>query len=179
MVTTDGGKKGRQNGIQTRLIPNMRFSCRGTITGFTVGGRRRSRAQDPKIQVWRENKAQCGFYSKPVPDITISENSNVCGNVTRSTTQVTRVFHCALRASAHVSVLPGDILGIELPPTNDDRFGLYFTNNGETVNYIFNQQLASHTVELAKRKSIARLQPQITLDIMSGENMCINIEDDH
>ena len=143
----------------------MRFSCRGTITGFTVGGRSRNGDQDPKIQVWRENKAQCGFYSKPVPDITISENSNVCSNVT--TLQESRIFHCTLRTSAHVSVLPGDILGIELPPTNDDRFELYFSSRGPT-NYVFNQQLAS-TIELATRRSTRTDQPQITLDVISGE----------
>ena len=169
MVTTGGRKRGLPDGIQTRLIPSMRFSCRGTITGFTVGGRKRSNGQqDPKIQVWRENKTQCGFYYRPVPDINIHviTNSDMCSNVT--TIQQSRIFHCALRTSAHISVLPGDILGIELPPTNDDRFELWFTNNGERLNYIFTQQVAS-TVELARKASTVMQQPQITLDITSGE----------
>ena len=168
MVTTDGSRRGRQNGIQTRLIPSMRLSCRGTITGFTAGGRSRNGDQDPKIQVWRENKTQCGFYYRPVPDINITTNSDVCTNVTTIPESKNKIFHCVLRTSARVSVLPGDILGIELPPTNDDRFRLFFTNQNGERNYVFNQQVAS-TIELAMRTFTVRHQPQITLDITSGE----------
>ena len=76
------------------------------------------------------------------------------------------VFYCALKQSIHVSVQFGDILGIELPPTNDASFDLYFTDRGP-VNYVFQQQLSS-TVNTITKSSVVKEQPQITLDIISG-----------
>ena len=76
------------------------------------------------------------------------------------------MFQCTLEISTQISVLPGDILGVELPPTNDDSFELYFTGGGP-INYIFNWQLSS-SVELATGMA-ANEEPQITLDVISGK----------
>ena len=143
--------------------------------GFTVTGRARNGKMDPKIQIWRENKAQCGTYYKPVADIVIERTS--CNNFTTLSdpSQAVKTYLCSLKTSAVVSVQPGDILGIELPPRNDSDFELYFTIGG-TMNYIFQQQLSS-TVQLATRVSVSEDLPQIKLDVLSGES--INYKANH
>ena len=142
---------------------------------FTVTGRTRNGKVDPKIQIWRENKAQCGTYYKPVADIVIEGSS--CDNLTiiSDPLQAVKTYLCSLKTSAVVSVQPGDILGIELPPRNDSDFELYFTIGG-TMNYIFQQQLSS-TVQLATKVSVSEDLPQIKLDVLSGES--INYKANH
>ena len=160
----DGSRRGQISTIETRLIPSMRFTCSGTIVALIITGRRQiNGTQDPKLQIWRENKAaQCGSYQKLVPEIILHGTS--CSNITHIVPG--RVFHCALEQSFHVSVQFGDILGIELPPTNDANFDLYFTDGGP-VNYIFQRQLSS-TVNAITKSSVAKEQPQITFDIIPG-----------
>ena len=136
--------------------------------GYTITGRTTNGEMDPKIQIWRENKAQCGTYYKPVADIVIESTS--CNNLTTLSdpSQAVKIYVCSLKTSAVVSVQIGDILGIELPPRYDDDFELYFTTGG-TTNYIFQQQLSS-TVKLATRASVSEDLPQIKLDVLSGES---------
>ena len=167
MSSSDGSRRGLRNSIQTRLIPSMKFSCRGTIVGYTVTGRNRNNGvQDPKIQVWRQNRAQCESYYKPVPDIVVNET--VCDMRERlESVQPAVTYHCTLNEAARVFVQPGDILGLELPPTNDDDFEIYFTSGGPT-NYVFQRQLSS-TVDVTTKTSAIEEQPQITFDVISGE----------
>ena len=146
----------------------MRFTCSGTIVAYTVTGRNRNGAQDPKVQVWRENKAQCGYYRKLVSEIVV--NATACSNLTQLESEMpAQIFHCALKQATQVSVQFGDILGLELPPTTDDDFELYFTDGGP-VNYVF-QQLLSSTVDVTTKSSKVEEQPQITLDVISGKKI--------
>ena len=153
-------------------MPTMRFLCKGTITGFMVTGRDRNGNSDPKIQIWRENKAQCGFYYKPVNDIVA--NTDSCTTIESSGSVV--ISDCALTSSDQVTVLPGDFVGIELPQTSDDNLELYFTNNGPE-SYVFQEQPSSTitTLELSRRDRITMEQPQIKLDIIAGENKVISL----
>ena len=77
-----------------------------------------------------------------------------------------RVFLCILNDNARVSVQPGDILGLEIPPASDDVFDIHFTNEGP-VNYVFQQQL-SYTVDLSNNDSEDREQPLISLQVSTG-----------
>ena len=42
--------------VTTRLFPELKFGCFGTIVRFTAAVRDASGQQDPKIQIWREDK---------------------------------------------------------------------------------------------------------------------------
>lgn len=164
-LTFDGRVRGQNTTIETRLIPNMGFTCNGTIVGFTMTGTNGAGVHDPKIQVWRENKAQCGSYQKMDSEIVIHESS--CSNITQLAVQKqVRIFHCALKPELQASVLYGDILGIELPPTSDSDFDLFFTDEGPT-NYVFLQQVSSE-IDIIQGSHIVKEQPQIQLDIVSG-----------
>ena len=104
-----------------------------------MAGGMRNGQQDPKIQVWRENETQSDVYYKPGLDIMFENSSSVC---TSFNEEPAGVFHCILSEVAYVSVQPGDILGLELPPTDDDGFEPYFTSGGP-MNYVFQEQLSS------------------------------------
>ena len=160
-MTSQGDGRGADFSVVTRLIPELKFTCRGTIVQVTYGGRRRSGVQDPKIQIWRESQSQCGAYFKPVPDIAL--NGSVCNGGMSVVSP--RVFRCALKEAFRVSVEPDDILGLELPPTDDEDFELYFKNGGPT-NYVFNNQILG-TVVLSSRSTEVQEQLQINIDVES------------
>ena len=155
-----------RSGPATRLIPEMSFTCDGTIVGFTAAVNQQNGEQDPMIQVWSENSSQPGVYYKTTADIAI--DGAVC--VDGLTEVSSRVFHCNLNESARVSVQPGDILGLELPPVNDDDVILSFANvtRGPT-NYVFEQQPLSSPVVLSQNSnSVNQDLPQISLEVEPG-----------
>jgi hypothetical protein len=166
-VTFDGGIKGREASVETRLIPSMRFTCNGTIVGFTITGEDSNTGNhDPKLQVWREDKEKCGSYQKLDSEILIRGGS--CSSLTPLQSQnQAGMFHCTLKPARQVSVQYGDILGIELPPISDSDFDLYFTDGGPT-NYVFQQQLLSE-IDTMNTSCVVEEQPQITLDVISGK----------
>ena len=166
-LTVDGEIKGHQTTIETRLIPSMRFTCNGTIVGFTVAGALSDAGpDDPRIQVWREDKEQCGSYQKLDSEIVVQRIS--CSTFTRlQSVNQARIFRCTLHSEFQVSVQYGDILGIELPPISNSDFDLYFTD-GEPMNYVFQRQLFSE-IDTMNSSHVVEEQPQITLDIISGK----------
>ena len=171
-VTFDGRIRGQNTTVETRLIPSMRFTCNGTLVGLTVTGVNRNAGdQDPKIQVWRENKSQCGSYQKLASEIIVHESSCEPLTLLQSQMQV-RILHCVLDPALRVDVQYGDILGIELPPINDADLDLYFTDGGP-INYVFQQQLSNEIDTNINRSHMVGEQPQITLDIVLGNhNTC-------
>jgi hypothetical protein len=116
----------------------------------------------PKIQIWREDENQYGVYYKPCPDIPIIDNSSACIRHRRSGGR----FRCTLNDRYQLSVQPGDILGLELPPKNDDDFDIYFTPGGP-VSYIFEGKLDS-TVNISEAADESNYLPQISLVVTLG-----------
>ena len=157
----------------TVLIPDMNFTCNTTIAGFTLAGinRRKRGQQDPVIQIWRENTSQhqIGIYHKigPALSVNISDNdSGVCDD--GLIWIASRTYWCILKKDFRVSVQPGDILGLGLPPTSDDDFDISFAEGGP-MNYIFQQQMNSTTsVELSDLTSALAQLPQIIFSLISG-----------
>jgi hypothetical protein len=81
---------------------------------------------------------------------------------------------CILNKEYQVSVEPGDILGLEIPPTEDDDFDIFFTMGGPT-NYIFNTRLNS-TIDLSENSETVAQLPQISFGLTSGtDRHCIHI----
>lgn len=159
------GTRGSQSNIVTRIIPDLKFTCDGVITQFTVGGRGRPGLQDPKIQVWRKCLNQPGTYFKPVPDIAV--NATVCNTSADNNVMLSAgVFRCTLKDVFRVKVRTGDILGVELPPMDDQDFEVHFINTNEApVNYVFQGQIVSAAV-LADRESEVKDQPQINITLV-------------
>ena len=156
-------------GPSTRLIPEMNFACYGIMTGYTAALRYRSGHRDPVIQVWRKNTSQPGYYYKTSDDIPINNASCVGG-----LTEVSReVFHCSLnRMATRVTVQPGDIFGVELPPpgANDDTLLAFARVSRGPTNYVFMRQRLSSPVALFNHNEmVTEMLPQITLEMGLGE----------
>ena len=149
--------------MTTQLFPNLRFGCNGTIVRLTVAVGVNNGQQSPKVQIWRENVIHSDrLYYKPGPDILISNSA--CEDFTLSE----GIFQCTLSESARVSVQPGDILGLEIPPTNDDDYKVLFTTSGGSETNVFQRQLSS-TVNLSEADSVTNSLPQITFLVTLGK----------
>ena len=130
---------------------------------FTVAVVDRSGQQSPIIQVWRPNDTQSpGIYYKTGPDIPIFERNPTC--LRRRLNG--GIFRCTLNKDFQVSVQPGDILGLELPPEIDDDFDIYFTEQGP-INYVFEDRLTS-SANLSDANRVTSHMPQINFTVILG-----------
>ena len=150
----------------TRLFPNLKFECFGTIVSVTVAVRDTYRGnKDPKIQIWREDKTRPGLYHKISSTVQIKKSDPPCY---QSSDLSRRVFQCILREDYRISVQPGDFFGLETPSKNNDDFIIYFKAGGPT-NLVFEGQLGSTVDLFAKSHSIANDEPQITFLLVLGK----------
>lgn len=152
--------------ITTLLIPEMNFKCNVTVVGFNVAGRNFFRSPYFKIKIYRERYSA---YYQVGHDIfvNVANGGDVC--VASKTTGT--LTWCILHDIFKLSVQSGDILGLELPRTNDDEISFI---RGEPVNYIFEGQLGSAVSNLSSNGSFSQIQqlPQILFDLTSGEVLC-------
>jgi hypothetical protein len=160
---------GHSSAITTVLIPDMNFTCCAKLVGFTfVGINRRNRGrQDPKIQIWRKEISEPGIYHKTGTEIAVNVSANgACAD--GLPTISSRTYFCVLVERFQVLIQPGDILGFELPPNDDDDFDIRFTVGGEgPTNYIFNRSLTSNA-QLSERDLEAQQLPQLTFTLTKG-----------
>jgi hypothetical protein len=152
----------------TVLIPGMSFTCNQTILAFSFGGiNRNGGQQDPMIQIWRENYSIPGNYYKIERPIPVNNSDVVCADgLPQTDPSSRRSFLCILNKEYQISVEPGDILGLEIPPTEDDDFDIWFTRGGP-INYIFNARLNS-TIDLSESTANETQLPQISFGFTSG-----------
>ena len=150
------------------LIPEMNFTCNGTITGFTFAGRLENGSQNPMIQIWRQDHSQPGVYYRTGADIVINEVLCEDGFTQMFGEVFAGVFHCNLIETAQQPVQPGDILGLELAPQSNGAIDLSFARvvKGPT-NYVFSEEplLSSSSVVLSGSNSVNQDLPQITFTI--------------
>ena len=158
---------GHSNTTVTILIPDMNFTCNGTLAGFAfVGINRHDGDQDPKIQIWRKNSSEPGFYYKIGAEIAVNISENgACDD--GLPTIANRMYFCVLKKQFQVLLQPGDILGLELPPAHDNDFDILFTRGEGPMNYLFHQKLNS-TVQLSENDSVVQQLPQISFSLTSG-----------
>ena len=131
--------------MNTRLIPEMTFGCNGTIVGYkVVASSDQNGTLHSKIQIWRPNTTTQGLYHKLPSDIPILHTDPTSSPCVRSTYS-NSTLQCTLSESAQVRVQSGDILGLELPPTDNDRREIYFTSGGPR-NLVFQRNLSSVSV---------------------------------
>ena len=127
-----------------------------------VENRHGHRQHYPKLQIWREDKAQTGIYYRQGADIQVIDNNPMCIDDHRNG----KIFRCTLKETFQVSVQPGDILGLELPPENLVEFDIYFTPGGP-LNYIFEGKLNT-TVNISEAADESYDLPQINLTVILG-----------
>ena len=151
--------------MTTRLFPDLKFGCSGTIVRVIAAILDSNGAQTPKIQIWRENETQPGHYYKTISDIQFRRSNPPCSQNTFSN----RIsFQCTLREELRISVQPGDFLGLEIPPINSDDFEIYFKAGGPT-NLVFQSQLDSTINLSAEPHVVTNDEPQITFLVILGK----------
>ncbi len=127
-----------------------------------VAAKNRPGQHSPKLQIWREDKAQTGIYYRQGADIPIVDDNPACILDRRSG----GISRCMLNETFQISVQPGDILGLELPPRDNIDFDIYFTTGGP-VSYIFEGKLNS-TVNISEAADESNDLPQISLVVILG-----------
>ena len=148
--------------MTTRLFPDLKFGCFGTIVRVTAAVWFSNKEQDPKIQIWRENETHHGLYYKRSSSIQLDWTTPPCYRPTGTE----GIFQCTLTEAARVSVQPGDFFGLEIPPTNDDDLEISFKSGGPT-NYVFLHQL-NFTTSLSEAHFVTHDLPQITFLVVLG-----------
>ena len=103
------------------------------------------------------------LYYKTGRDIPIVDSNEVCLRDRIGG----QVFRCTLNEAYQVSVQPGDILGLELPPEIDDDFDIFFTEHGPE-NYVFEGSLTS-PANLSEADRVTNHMPQINFTVMLGK----------
>ena len=160
-----------RTGPAIRLITEIRFICNSSIIGYTVAMKSsKNGEQYPMIQIWREMRSHSGVYHKVGTGISMDGALCTNGQVEVSS----NVFHCDLNQTIQVSVQFGDILGLELPPEDDDARTLLFARIVKgPLNYVFSQQQLPSSLDelqLANSTSLNQELPQIALQVESGNN---------
>ena len=160
--------------VITRIIPEMTFTCNAIIFGFTVAGLRLYPSPHAKIQIWRKIS---DYEYKIVSEINVYTNASaqnedrVC---VHSRPAICAVVWCVLTDDSHVTVQPGDILGLELPAVRNSE--VYFADRGPT-NYVFSGRVNS-TISLLNDNDpeMSKVQqlPQITFNLTSG-TFCMSL----
>lgn len=160
--------------MTTYLFPNLTFGCNGTIVKLTVGmAKGPNAANNPQtvrlnIQIWRKNKSDLYYKAGPEVEVPISDSS--C--VSEFNAVEGRCVSSNKDASLRVSVQSGDILGLELPPTNNDGYEILFTRNDEHKSYIFQHQNlilnSTVTANLSEADNVTNHLPQIIPLVILG-----------
>ena len=161
-----------------RLIPDMSFTCNGTIVGFTVAGRRRNDgSDDPIIQIWRpQNTSQLSTYYITNSSNSIAIDERVCAEssiVFRSNSDPrNQVRQCHLCVANRVRVQAGDVLGLLLPPRMDTSFliSIAEVSSKAPKNHVFESQelISDPTVNLHNATLQNNQLPQIAVDVVPG-----------
>ena len=130
----------------TRLIPDVQFTCSGTVTKWKAAARLNTQSghnSNTVLGIWRQSSSGSQMYNR----ISTLE-LGVCGSVEATVVETTNqnsVYECTLPESSRVTVQTGDIVGIEFANNNELRFALLFDNTQATgpKNYMFIGQLPS------------------------------------
>ena len=167
---TQGSKRGlmAQNSRETRLIPAMEFNCTGTLVGLTVSGRSGTGTMYPKLQIWRRSSTNANLYFKNGPEIQIDAHGSACETLTRNV-NCNQEFHCRLSAANHVSVFAGlDIIGVELPPFNDQLFELLFVGN-ERLQHVWRREVTSFSLKYGTQDLTVEELLFLNVEVQQGE----------
>ena len=151
----------------TRLFPNLKFGCFGTIVRFSAAVRNtKHRWRDPMIQIWRKDSTRPGLYHRISSKIRIQSENPPCYQ--RAFNVSSRIFQCTLREDFRISVQPGDFLGLEIPSSGNDDLVIYFKAGGLT-SLVFQDRLGPTVNLFTSTPTISNDEPQITFLVALGK----------
>ena len=141
------------------LIPEMNFTCSGTMKKVTVVGMIRKGKNPLQLQIWKPENT-IGY--RRVNNIILLPN--ICKSLIgiRHDDDVPEVYECKL--NIEVLVESGDILGIAVPHKRNVIFELSIAES-QLTSYIFEGGQSTTTLDLSKRTKETNSQPLIGLEI--------------
>ena len=157
------------NRLRTRVIPEMSFTCSGTVTHWRAAGVLQTGGnanRNSVLSIWRERSGNPGTYDR-VGGIELG----ICGSGVQAplVMGMNNSYECSLPQNERLSVQSRDIVGIELSTRNDAKFRLYFdSTNGGPTNYVFSGLISIAT--LSQTSSTVQDQPQIALTVEPNVN---------
>ena len=164
-----------------RLIPDMKFTCSGTVVRVRVAGRpQQDFNQSMKMQIWRANKTENGIYYHRINDIALPSACEMDKLIpmmvpgpNKNDQIPSSVYECKVKQNIAVpAVKTGDVLGIELPPEHSTSFKIYSAMATDQerrlrLNFIFERNLSS-TIDLELHSAInneTAAQPLIIIEL--------------
>ena len=168
LLCIGGSKRGIPDMLETRIIPDMKIIRNGTIVGWTVSGMRGSGTEYPKLQIWRRNHTnQNDLYHKIGLEIQIDDMGTACKMITKT---CSLKFHCRLSPANQVTVQSEtDVIGIMLPPFNNQAFELFFKYASSPLHYIWRRGIHSSKVQLSSKTLTTPDNLLLSIDISPGE----------
>ena len=157
---------------RTILIPEMNFSCNGTIVNVTVIGRwLEPRSMDPnrypRLQIWREGISEEGVYHKITNrEIVLNPRRRNCTRLLGDDVSGAVICNGTLPMNRYVSINSGDIVGLQLPTNMSTTFEVLYRNSTLTNFVYFGSITDRRTLNLSNVSE--KLQPLISLDIIPG-----------
>ena len=98
----------------TRLIPEINFTCSGTVEKVMMAGKIQEGSNPMQLQIWRPENITEQYYRRVnCYSISLSPMSLNRIGILRDDNNIIPVYECKLNMK--VLVEPGDILEIELP----------------------------------------------------------------
>ena len=165
---------------QTIIIPEMNFTCKGTIMAVRIVGRQQNGPQSPRLQLWTTTNN--GYFKRKqqtMLNLSVCSDHSQGENISfgKDQNSMASEFECKLKRKARLLFQTGDIIGFNLPHKNDDNFELYFTNfeSGPT-NYIYTGRKQSYATDGYKSNVIQHPQiwfTKIVTDPGTGIYECI------
>ena len=125
----------------TILIPDMEFTCGGTIAKVTVAGMildydDRELDMNLKLQIWR-NQSETLHKVYEIEIELSSDSMKLCEFEMQTPKKILPCVHIFTLMEQNMSVESGDILGIELPPGPTANFKLYSVEKCRVTTYTF------------------------------------------
>jgi hypothetical protein len=148
------------------LIPEMNFTCNGTIEKVIVAGKRQEGSNPVQLQIWRTDSENTTYYCRDKSIVTVLSPS-VCKMIgkLRDINNDAILVECTLKDL--VLVEPGDILGIDIPEHNVN-FELYSITESRLTSYIFKRDNAT-TVNLSEITEKTISQPLISVEMKNSK----------
>lgn len=160
----------RNGGYSTRIIPDLRVTCNGTLTGWRAAGEATNRDTSPLLQIWRMMEGQQERYQREGESIALGSCDGT--NELQELSANSRYYECTLETP--VSVKAGDIVGLVLPRERDTSFKLYFTDDN-IINYVYNFHplivFPDTSQRGSRRQRVKSGLPLMTLIIEQGKIM--------
>ncbi len=141
---------------QQRIIPDITFTCSGTVTRWIVAANWQSDEDFPEVQIWRETATGSGVYAK-VHGMTLPVGGKNGSQIYEYNT-------------APVDVQPGDILGMFEP--NGSWLKLYYTSKYGPVNYYIGTTVPSVDFDIAGADGSTNDMPLVTVEISKLSYSC-------